>query len=321
MDELYCPFPSGLNPETEHAHRETSEWARRFELINSADSEWQLEHSQFSWLVGRFFPFAARRELQLISDFTSWLFWHDDLCDETSLGKDPRALGSRFDQLASTFARRSSPHPGHAFDLALADLRDRFESAAPSVAWLSRFASSMRDYFDACVWEASNRDSGAKPSTNVFICMRRKASGMCMYVDFLELIAQKELPLVVRAHRDVQRLARITNNVASWHNDLFSIAKEQAQGDVHNLALALAHEQQLDVAAAKRLTVALCNKEVATFEALRSALPAFEPEVDQDLRVFVAALGSMMRGNLDWSLATQRYGGGVNAVRAAVTAA
>jgi hypothetical protein len=49
----------------------------------------QVATERFTWLVGGFYPWAHERELELISDFTSWLFWHDDLCDETTLGEDP----------------------------------------------------------------------------------------------------------------------------------------------------------------------------------------------------------------------------------------
>src|SRR6476619_7267280 len=92
MEELRCPFESALNPGTEAAHRHTRDWAVGHGLVCNANIERQVATEQFTGLVGRLYPRAARTELELISDFTSWLFWHDDVCDETALGEDPAAL-------------------------------------------------------------------------------------------------------------------------------------------------------------------------------------------------------------------------------------
>jgi hypothetical protein len=276
-------------------------------LVRSENVSRQVATEQFTWLVGRFFPNAAERELQLISDFTSWLFWHDDVCDETTLGEDPTGLRRQFEALLGVLTRRHPVRPGNAFDAALADLRDRFEAAAPSLAWFRRFVTAVEEYFDACCWEAENRDSGATPSVNVFIGMRRFAGGMYIYLEFVEFVLGRELPLVARSHRDVQRLAQITNNVASWHNDLFSLRKELAYGDVHNLVVVLARENELDLEDAARVAAEYCDREVNAFISLRARLPSFGPAVDAVLGDYIDGLTALMRGNLDWSLATQRY--------------
>jgi hypothetical protein len=50
-------------------------------------------------------------------------------------------------------ARRRDARPDRAFDVAFADLRDRFEEAAAGWAWFMRFTTSAQQYFDACIWE------------------------------------------------------------------------------------------------------------------------------------------------------------------------
>jgi 5-epi-alpha-selinene synthase len=106
---------------------------------------------------------------------------------------------------------------------------------------------------------------------------------------------------------DVQRLAKMTNNVISWANDIVSLEKEQRQGDVHNLALILSHEQKLSLQAAVDRVGALHDAEVYAFIALAQQLPSFTPTVDADLQRYVSGLRSWMRANLDWSLDTVRY--------------
>jgi 5-epi-alpha-selinene synthase len=307
MDELHCPFVSLLNPATELAHRRTRAWAERFELLLDASVRRQVATEQFTWLVGRFFPWAPTRELELISDFTSWLFLHDDVCDETALGHDPRALADQFDWLMGILTRRRPPRPGQPFDAALADLRDRFEEAAPSWAWFTRFVTAVQQYFDGCVWEANNRAQGVAPPIDVFVCMRPFAGGMYIYLDFIELVLRAELPLVVRGHEDILRLRQATLNVACWHNDLFSLEKELARSDVHNLVVVLARETSADLAEARAVAVARCNAEVQLFEEVAGRLRPFGAAAQPLVVQYRDSLGALMRGNLDWSLSTRRY--------------
>jgi 5-epi-alpha-selinene synthase len=307
MQELHCPFESALNPRTEEAHRRTHAWAERHGLVNSAHVRRQVAAERFTWLVGRFFPRAGAEELQLISDFTSWLFWHDDVCDETSLGEDPVALARQFDWLLGVLTSRRLLRGSSAFDVAFDDLRDRFEKMAPSLAWFARFVVAVQQYFEACVWEASNRKNGAVPSVDTFIGMRRFASGMYIYLEFVELVAGRELPLLLRRHPQVGRLRDITNDVAAWHNDLFSLEKELAHGDVHNLVLAHARERRVDMDEARRLTIHRCNAEVEEFQSLAASLGAAVSETEPVLGSYLDGCRSLMRGNLDWSIETGRY--------------
>ncbi len=309
IKRLYCPFPTALNPATAAAHRHTGQWAKRFGLVSSANIERQVATEQFTWLAGRFFPWAPPRELELISDFTSWLFWHDDVCDETLLGEDPGALARRFEALVGTLTRRTHARPDDTFASALADLSERFKQASPSWGWFNRFVTSVQQYFEGGLWEARNRQRGAVPSWGDFVPMRRFAGGMYIYLDFIELANQTELPLVARGHAEVCRLAQMAASVACWHNDLFSLDKEIAYGEVHNLAIVLAHERRLDLEAASRMAVDHCNEEVASFIRSAESLPFFGEELSPTLAVYVKSLQSLMRGNLDWSLETQRYRG------------
>jgi hypothetical protein len=307
MDELHCPFPSALNPGTEAAHRHTRSWAQRFGLVSSANIERQVATERFTWLVGGFFPHALPRELDLISDFTSWLFWHDDVCDETTLGEDPTTLRHQFDWLLGVLTRRKPVRPRDAFDHAFADLRDRFEAAAPSPGWFARFVTSVQQYFEGGVWEAVNRQRQVVPSLDVYVAMRGHAGGMYIYRDFVELVLRAELPLCARAHPAMARLVQIAVNVACWHNDLFSLQKELAYGDMHNLVVAIAHESPRDVAVAKAIAIQRCNDEIAAFAATAGRVPSFGAEVDPLVAAYADGLGALVRGNLDWSLGTERY--------------
>ena len=99
----------------------------------------------------------------------------------------------------------------------------------------------------------------------------------------------------------------MTNNVISWANDLVSLDKELRQGDMHNLAVILSHEQKLSLQAAVNLVGALHDVEVSAFIDLARRLPSFTPKIDREIQRYIAGMRSWMRANLDWSLGTTRY--------------
>jgi 5-epi-alpha-selinene synthase len=167
--------------------------------------------------------------------------------------------------------------------------------------------ASTQEYFEACVWEAANRQRGLTPNVDSYMDMRRCAGGMYIYADFIELVARAELPLVARRQMDVRRLVQIACNVSCWHNDLFSLEKEVARGDVHNLAVVLARQHGLGLREGRAMAVDHCNREVAEFLPIARGLPSYGPEVDPHLASYQMGLGSLMRGNLDWSHTTDRY--------------
>lgn len=189
---------------------------------------------------------------------------------------------------------------------ALCDLRDRMEGLMPR-GWMNRFRLSVSEYCDAAVWEARNRELGLWPDLVTFGRIRPYTSGVYTFVDLIDLSEGDTLPLVVRKHPNYQRLTLITNNVICWCNDLFSLQKERAHYDVHNLALVLQHEAGISLQAAVDRVAQLIEREAKRFIALEARLPSFSLTIDGAVQRFIAGLRSWMRGNLDWSRESGRY--------------
>jgi hypothetical protein len=166
---------------------------------------------------------------------------------------------------------------------------------------MDRFNMSVSEYFEALVWEARNRELGEWPDVATYIQIRPYTGAVYVGFDLIELSEGQSLPLVVRKHPDFQRLMVLTSNVVCWCNDLFSLRKERAHGDMHNLALVLEHEEGITLQAAVERVAGLIERDVKGFMALVEALRSFGPETDDVVRCFVAGMRALMRGNLDWS--------------------
>lgn len=303
---LTCPFPSAINPYATNAQQATIAWARRLRLLQRDTAYRRLNRLQYGMLMARAYPLAASETLQIVTDWSTWLFLLDDQCDEAGMGHNPEQLEHLHTQFL-TVLQGIPPGQGAApLAHALWDLHTRILAHAPE-GWQGRFRRSVRQYFTANVWEATNRRQRKIPDAESYCAMRLFTSAVYPCLLLIELTEGLRLPLEVCDHPDVQRLTTMTNNVISWSNDIVSLEKELRQGDVHNLALILSHEQNLSLQAAVNRVAALHDAEVYAFIALARRLPSFTSMVNADLERYVSGLCFWMRANLDWSLGAVRY--------------
>jgi 5-epi-alpha-selinene synthase len=234
------------------------------------------------------------------------LFLLDDQCDEAGMGHDPEQLACLHTQLVDVLQGIPPRQDQASLVHALWDLRTRILEHAPE-GWYGRFSRSVTQYFSANVWEATNRRQGQIPNAASYCAMRLFTSAVYPCLLLIELTEDLRLPSEVYGHPNVQRLAKMTNNVISWANDIVSLEKERLQGDVHNLALILSHEQKLTLQAAVNKVGVLHDAEIYAFISLSRQLPSFTPSTDNDLQRLVSGMRFWMRANLDWSLETVRY--------------
>jgi 5-epi-alpha-selinene synthase len=303
---LACPFPSAINPYASQAQHATIDWARRLHLLRRDAAYRRLERVQYGMLMARAYPSAAPATLQIATDWSTWLFLLDDQCDEAGIGHSPEQLAGLHTRLLDVLHGVPPHQDEEPLVHGLWDLYVRLGAYATE-GWLRRFSDSVGMYFTANIWEATNRQRSLIPDAESYRAKRPYTSAVYPCLMLIELTDDLRLPSAVYDHSDVQRLALMTNNVISWANDIISFEKERRQGDVHNLVLILAHEQQLTLQAAVEQVAALHDAEIHDFIALAAQLPTFGPAIDADLQRYVAGMRFWMRGNLDWSIGTARY--------------
>src|SRR5262245_62925055 len=89
---LSCPFPSAINPHAIQAQQATIDWARRFRLLQRDAAYRRLNRLRYGMLMARAYPLAEPETLQIVTDWSTWLFLLDDQCDEAGMGHDPEQL-------------------------------------------------------------------------------------------------------------------------------------------------------------------------------------------------------------------------------------
>ncbi|WP_437573280.1 terpene synthase family protein [Sorangium sp. So ce887] len=261
---------------------------------------------EYGLLAARAYPKAERERLQIAADWVSWLFLMDDECDETGVGGDPELLMCMHERLLAVLRGAPPSTNDHRLVRSLHDLRTRM-AQCDSSAWLARFAHAVEEYFTANRWEAKNRLLGVIPSVSDYQAMRAHTGAVFACFELTQITDGIRLPVEVRQHVGVQRLALLANCAICWCNDILSVNKESRQGDVHNLVIVLQNERRLSNDEAVREAVRVHNETVRAFVEQATALDGFGPEVDAELSRYIDCLRCWMRANLDWSWTALRY--------------
>lgn len=303
---FYCPLPSAINAHVEAIQRHSLDWALTFQLLQGDAAVRRFEASKFGWLAARAYPRAGFAEACIVVDWNVWLFLLDDQCDEGGIGRDPDRLRAYFATLQAILHDPAGASCEDPLAWALRDVWERMLARATPV-WRDRFLRDADDYFDACVWEASNRAQGVIPSVADYIRYRPLTGALITDVDLIDLTEHIDLPDAVRRYPVVQQLTEMANNVVCWANDIISLAKEMQRGDVHNLVLVIRHAEDCTLHEAIQRAARMHDAEMRRFLAIQRKLPTVGPELDPDVDRYIAVLRAWMRGNLDWSIDSGRY--------------
>ena len=308
LPRLYYPFIPAEHPHIEQFERQCVErWAGKLGLHSKHRGFKKLQHSRFAVLLGRCHPEAGREELELIVDFAVWLFLWDDQFDNRIDDQLVRPEWIRQQNtLASSVLRGALPELDSAPLLwILSDIRERLAARMPA-SWMERFVRHCEEYFEGTVWESETRHAGIHPNVMSYMLLRRMTSGVHMVVDLIELAEGICLPDEVLAHKSLQQMVTITNDVVAWGNDLFSLASDMRDVGHLNLVLSLWEHVYPDLQDAVTWAAKMHDAEVVRFLRLEESLPSFG-EHDEAVKRFVKGLRLWMRANYDWSILTGRY--------------
>ncbi|GAA3688480.1 terpene synthase family protein [Lentzea roselyniae] len=225
-------------------------------------------------LIAGYYVGDSSSVVQAIADFSAWFFlWDDRHSIDVRHRRD-----QQWWQLSAEL-RQSLRHPAQHRDhpeplvAAFADSVGRIFGQLGQ-AWDERFAEHMDGIFVAYDREYRNLIVNQVPTVADYLQLRRWTFGHDVWIDLLELTAGCELPPSIQLDDTYQRAAHASQEFASSYNDLCSMPKEIAAGDIHNLGICFMHHEGLDeeqAQAAVRLHVIDC---ITRFGQAESEIPA-----------------------------------------------
>src|SRR5690348_7141434 len=90
QSRLKCSISSAINQHVTLADQHTIDWAIKHGLVHTGGKKFErFRASQFTWLAARSYPLVSRHHLELVSDWITFLFFYDDMCDTRKVYGDP----------------------------------------------------------------------------------------------------------------------------------------------------------------------------------------------------------------------------------------
>ncbi|MFI0944230.1 isoafricanol synthase [Streptomyces sp. NPDC021020] len=310
------PFPARLNPHAERARQHTLQWAQGMGLLTGDTSAAEYDALRLERLMAYFYPDAGAADLELSADFNAWFFIFDDQFDGL-LGAQPERIRRLVADLSATMALEphapaDGPEPDGPLVRSFRDIWRRSTDGTPR-HWRIRFRDHWRAYLGAHEGEARHRNADRLPDLADFLTVRRETIGVRPCLDFTERCGGYSLPDDVHRAPALSEMREITCDVVIFVNDIVSLVKELAAGDVNNSVVVHRAHRGCTVEESVAHIAGLANARTARFVRLAADLPralsglrldgADRAHVDH----YVEGMRHLMAGNLTWSLATARY--------------
>ena len=295
--QLDMPCPArDPNPAARTAAGELRSWADRFGLLQDVNRREILKRADPAHVAARLYPGAPPRPLTLATQWLAVNFLVDDLLDaEDDCGRC-EALADHvvaaFDG-ASTAADPLIP--------AITDLWRR-TTVERSAEWCRTFRDDCAVWLWTYAREAIDRVGGRVPGVDEYRRHRRLSSGMLMFADLVEVASGVDLPSRVRRLDAVHTLRARTSEYMGLVNDLYSINKELATGQVHNAVCVVMHHTGVDIGPAVDAVGEMASASLRAFEEAARTVGTSE-----DVRRCVQGYRLLMRGAVDCCAELDRY--------------
>jgi epi-isozizaene synthase len=273
---IEAAFPRRLHEYWPKLQEKTRAWLLEKRLMPVDTVEEYADGLCYTDLMAGYYLGAPDEVLQAIADYSAWFFVWDDRHDRYVVHGRAGAWRRLRDRLHTALdSPRSHLHHEDALVAAFADSVGRLYAILPGT-WNARFARHFHAVIDAYDREFHNRTHGIVPGVEEYLALRRLTFAHWIWTDLLEASAGCELPPAVRKHPSYRRAALLSQEFAAWYNDLCSLSKELAGGEVHNLGISLIthDEMTLEEATAElrnRIQECVVEFMVAEGEALRFA--------------------------------------------------
>jgi (+)-beta-caryophyllene/(+)-caryolan-1-ol synthase len=276
------------------AAEELRSWSDRFGLLEDANRRAMLTKARPAHVAARLYPVAA---IALVAQWLTVNFLVDDMLDAED---DPGRCDTIADGLLRMFAF-DAPTAADPLSAAVADLWRR-TTAGRSTGWCRAFRADHAAWLGTYAREAVDRASGRVPRIDEYRRHRRLSSGMLVFVDLVEVALGVDLADAVRRLDPVHTLRAVTSEYMGLVNDIYSVSKELASGQVHNAVYVVMHHTGVDIAEALRVADDMATECLREFEDVtRSLGPA------DDVRLCVRGYRMLMRGAVDCCADLDRY--------------
>ncbi|MFB6454238.1 hypothetical protein ACE38W_03120 [Chitinophaga sp. Hz27] len=307
---LEFPTPSVISPYATHIQEHTTEWAKKFHLIND-DKVTFFNKAKFGYYAAREYPEASYVDLCIVGDLIAWLFTVDDQCDRASSNAVAAAILKEMLNGFIGIIRKggitftSTRH--QVLNESLHDIMIRFKKVSTPYLY-EQFADYMVMYFEECLWETDMQLNGHEPSIREYLEQRPK-TGFYIMFPIISMFNGVQLPAEIYGHPILKEIELLLNLTANLANDLHSLEREKAL-KTKGLNLVFIYERELDISLddAIRAIRREYDRNLVKMDNLRKRFPFWGVELNRQLEEYIDGLYVVIKAYFDWAIIdTSRY--------------
>ncbi|MET7597236.1 terpene cyclase [Streptomyces sp. NPDC005481] len=308
---FHLPFPTAMSPDLEGARERNLAWVQQMGLVGKGRSlewytSWDMPH-----LAALGFPYATGAALDLCADAMSLFFVFDDQFDG-ALGQDPARAAAVCQTMIDIVHGTVPGLYADACSRAFADVWARSADGAHP-GWVARCAHEWEYYFATQAHEAIGRLRGTPSDMETYLQVRRGTAGTDLPLSLGERAALIHVPAAAFHSPQLRIMRQAAIDVTLMCNDVYSLEKEEARGDMDNLVLVLEHgrgcTRQEAIAEARREV----RRRVERYQELALQVPGLCAQLgltereNASVDTYVELMGTWMGGYHAWQTHTRRY--------------
>ncbi|MEV7586310.1 terpene synthase family protein [Streptomyces erythrochromogenes] len=309
--EFHLPFPVASSPDLEGARRRNLEWVRRVGLVGEGRSAQWYAAWDMPALAALGFPYARGGMLDLCADAMAFFFVFDDQFDGV-LGRTPARAATVCQKMIDIVHGVPPGRDADACSVAFADVWARSTDGARP-GWVARVAHEWEYYFAAHAHEAMGRLRGTPADLETYLQVRRGIAGTDLPLSLGERAAAVTVAPAVFHSPELRLMRRAAIDVTLMCNDVYSLEKEEARGDMDNLVLVLEHGRRCTRGEAVAGAREEVRRRVVRFQELALRVPGLCALLGLTAREaaavdrYVEAMALWMSGYHAWQTRTHRY--------------
>lgn len=320
--------PVRISAELQNARRHHIAWMTSYGLLRSEKEQIRYDAWALPDLIGYSFPVARGTDVNLLVDILGWFTVIDDLFDGPT-GRSPDAAAAVVTPLVDTMwsddAGPTATDRASGLIGTLRDLWHRQTFAAPgdrasglirawqdlwhrqtfaaSADWRLRAAQDWEACLETFLKETGHRYYRTAPTLGEGVLLRRHASCLYPFMNMLERVTGYPIPVALIGDSTHERLRASTADVATYVNDLYSLEREERQGQGHNMVLILQRLHGLSRSEAIEEVSARVYELIEECDRLNAQLAQLYPTAHQYLR----GMRTLIDGVYLWTSTSRRY--------------
>ena len=325
LPDFYRPYPARLNPNLEHARKNSKAWAFQTGLLGEGEegeaplwSEARFDAMDFASFTAYTHPDAPAPELDLLTEWYVWGWYVDDYFarsfeasgDLAGATSEAHTLMASLEAFMPPDLDTARPEPTNPVERALHDLWPR---TAPTMSrdWRLRYVANLRRLAEVYRREMATSEKNRQRILDPieYISMRREVSGMAWSSDLVEHSLSAEIPAHIYHARPLRVLRDTFFDTVGLRNDIISYQIDVDEGRVNNGVMVMRHFLGCELQQAVEIVNDQVTSRMQQFEntVATELAPLFEeqgvdPVARHQVLKYVKALEDWMAGDLQWEL-------------------